>query len=178
MKTILVPTDGSLFAIKALNVALDLTRAHHATIKLLHVLMRGKEPVQLLRLPELVGVGPDTIKELKRLHQSLDAQRSTDETTDKSDNDDRPVTEPMLRLIGNHVLERAEARVTERGVIAEVLDLADGRTGPVIVDTAETIGADVIVMGTRGLGETEAARFGSVFQEVCRTASLTCIAVH
>ena len=57
MKKILVPTDGSEVAIKDLEVALDLARLHHATITLLHVLLRDKEPAQLLRLPDLLGVG-------------------------------------------------------------------------------------------------------------------------
>lgn len=176
MKKILVPTDGSEVAIKALEVALDLAGSHHATITLLHVLLRDKEPAQLLRLPDLLGVGPDIVKELKRMF--LEAQRLTKKTTDKSHKEESPVTEPMLRLIGTHILDRAEARVAERGAVAEVLDLADGGAGPAIVATAGTIGADTIVMGTRGLRQTETALFGSVFQEVCRTASATCIAVH
>ena len=178
MKKILVPTDGSEVAIKDLEVALDLARLHHATITLLHVLLRDKEPAQLLRLPDLLGVGPDIVKELKRMDLALEAQRLTKKTTDKSHKEESPVTEPMLRLIGTHILDRAEARVAERGVVVEVLDLADDGAGLVIVATAGTIGADTIVMGTHGLRQTETALFGSVFQDVCRTASATCIAIH
>ena len=178
MKTILVPTDGSYVAIRALEVAIDLARANHATLKLLHVLMRDKEPAQLLRRPELLGVGPDIVKKLKAMDFKLGAQRLTENTTDEPHKEDNPVTEQMLRQIGNHILERAEARVVERGIVAEALDLADGQAVSIILATAETVKADAIVMGTRGLRLTETNFFGSVFQEVCRAASITCVAVH
>ena len=180
MKTILVPTDGSNVAMKALDVAVDLARINHARIILLHVLMRGKEPVQLLRLPELMGVGPGIVKKLKAMDFNLDAKGLTENTTEKPHKEVNPVTEQMLRQIGNHILERAEARVVELGIVAEALDLADGHAVSVIVATAETVKADAIVMGTRGLGLrlTETKVFGSVFQEVCRAANITCVAVH
>ena len=43
MKTILMPTDGSEPAVKALDVALDLACQHEANVRLMHVLLRDKE---------------------------------------------------------------------------------------------------------------------------------------
>ena len=66
MKTILVPTDGSEAADKALDLAFDLARQHDATIKLLHVLLRDKEPEDLLRLPDVDTAGDDVLNDLQR----------------------------------------------------------------------------------------------------------------
>ena len=52
MKRILVAVDGSRAADKALEVALDLAALYEAEIRLLHVLLRDKEPQELLRLPD------------------------------------------------------------------------------------------------------------------------------
>ena len=67
MKRILVAIDGSRAADKALETALDLAAQHEAEIRLLHVLLRDKEPEELLRLPDLARAGKDLVGELKCL---------------------------------------------------------------------------------------------------------------
>jgi len=89
-----------------------------------------------------------------------------------------PISEPLLRRIGALVLRRGSARAEERGITTEVLDLADGATTLSIVATAEAIGADTIVIGSRGFRHIETITFGSVSDEARRTARCTCIAVH
>jgi nucleotide-binding universal stress UspA family protein len=90
----------------------------------------------------------------------------------------RPASELVLRMIGNHVLKRARERAAERGLVAELLELADTAPALAIVAAAEAEGVDTIVMGMRGLSLSDRAIIGSVSQEVCRTAACTCIAVH
>jgi nucleotide-binding universal stress UspA family protein len=178
MKTILVPTDGSLAAEKALELALDLAHQHGADVKLLHVLLRDKEPDELMRLPELEGASEDIFGELKRLADGPKAARSAEDVMAARAMPERPAPESLLRAIGTHVLQRAETHAADAGITAEVLDLADGPAAELIAATADKTGADAIVMGTRGLRQIEAVAFGSVSQEVCRTASCTCVAVH
>jgi len=178
MRTILVPTDGSRPAEKALELALDLARQHGAAIKLMHVLLRDKEPNELMRLPELAAAGADVVGELEQMLQGPEVPRSAEELMANRDAPSRPASETVLRAIGAHVLRRARKRARERGVAVEVLDLIDGAPAPAIASAAEAAGADAIVMGTRGLRQIEALAFGSVSQQVCRTVSCTCVAVH
>jgi nucleotide-binding universal stress UspA family protein len=178
MKTILVAIDGSDVSEKALEVALDLAERHKAQVKLLHVLLRDKEPEELLRLPDLPGTGADIAAELARLVEAPSTRRSAEELMADPNLPNHPISEPLLRKVGAHVLRRASARAARRGVAAEVLDLADGAAAPAIVATAEAIGADTIVIGSRGLRQIEAFTFGSVSEEVRRTARCTCIAIH
>jgi nucleotide-binding universal stress UspA family protein len=178
MKTILVPTDGSAAAEKALDLALDLAQKHDADLKLLHVLLRDKEPDELLRLPELSEAEGDMVGELHACEHCPEAQRTVEELMGARNVPKRPAPESLLRQIGAHVLKRATAHAEERGVSAEMLDLADGAAAPAIKSAAEATNADTIVMGTRGLRQIEAVTFGSVSQEVCRTVQCTCVAVH
>ena len=178
MKTILVPTDGSIAAEKALDLALDLAQKHGANLKLLHVLLRDKEPDELLRLPELSEAEGDVVNELHACEHCPEAQRTVEDLMGERNVPKRPAPEGLLRNIGTHVLKRATAHAAERGVNAEILELADGATAPAIKAAAESAQADTIVMGTRGLRQIEAITFGSVSQQVCRTVACTCIAVH
>ena len=83
-------------------------------------------------------------------------------------------------MIGAQVLAWAEVACHGTGCAGRTsLDIADGaggreRSWPRPSD----IGADAIVMGTRGLRPMDAITVGSVSQEVCRTAKCTCIMVH
>ena len=176
MKTILVPTDGSDAAEKALDLALDLARQHNATIKLLHVLLRDKEPDELLRLRDAKNIDADVLNELRQSEQSPCAPLTAEQIM--SNTVQRPTADWILRRLGEHVLSRAKARVETAGVPVATLELADGAPAPEIVATAGAADADAIVMGTRGLRNIDVLTFGSVSQEVCRTASCTCVAVH
>lgn len=176
MKTILVPTDGSEAAEKALDVAFDLARQHGATIKLLHVLLRDKEPEDLLQLPDVENAGDDVLRELQRAAENPGEPLSASQVM--SNVVKKPTSEAVLRTLGERVLIRARERAEAGSVRAEALDLADGEPAPAIVASAERAGADMIVMGTRGLRQIEAFTFGSVSQEVCRLAPCTCVAVH
>ena len=113
MQSILVPTDGSEAAEKAFGVALDLALQHGATIKVLHVLLRNKEPGELLRLPEVSVAGQEVVRELKRLEEMPVAPPSVEQIMTNPDAVLRPASELVLRMIGAHVLKRASARAAE-----------------------------------------------------------------
>ena len=48
MKSILVPIDGSPHAGRALDIACDLANANGAEVKLVHILLRDRDPGELL----------------------------------------------------------------------------------------------------------------------------------
>lgn len=178
MKTILMPTDGSSAADKALDLALDLAKLHDASLKILHVLLRDKEPWELLRLPEMSNADPELVAALKEMEQAPAVPHMADEIMANPNVADRPVPDAMLHAIGGHVMARAVGRAQERGIPAHALEIAESGTAAAIIDAAKEQGADTIVMGTRGLRQIDAITFGSVSQEVCRLAPCTCIAVH
>ena len=178
MQTILVALDGSKAAYKALEVALDLAKQHKAKVVLLHVLLREKDPEELLRLSDLALAGPGLAEKLNSLSLVKRTERTAEEIMADPGAPDRQVPEAVLRKVAAFVLRRGRARATKRRVRIEVLEPADGPAGPAIVAAAAAAGANVIVMGSRGLRQIEAFTYGSVSQEVCRLAHATCIAVH
>jgi nucleotide-binding universal stress UspA family protein len=178
MQTILVPTDGSANAEAALDVAMDLAELHAGRIKLLHVLLRDKEPFELLRLSALAANGDGVASALQALAEAPTRQRSASDILADPNRPQRPVPEALLRRIGTRVLDLASRRTAVRGIASEAVAIADGMAAATIVATARKEGVDAIVMGTRGLRQIETVALGSVSQEICLTAPCTCIAVH
>lgn len=163
---------------KALGIALDLAQQHNASLALMHVLLHDKEPDELLRLPDLDAAGAEVVSSLNEIKDAPEPEHTAAELMGDPGAPNRPVNDDLLRKIGDHVLTRAKAQAAEQGIDAQKLEIQDGRPAEAIVAAAEAAGADTIVMGTRGLRMIEAMAFGSVSQEVCRTASCSCIAVH
>lgn len=178
MRRILVPFDGSKAAERALDVAVDLALQHDASISLLHVLLHDAEADPLLNLPGISAAGEAVVDELKRLAQAPEPTRTVEEQMANPGAPVRPAPAILLRIIGAQVLGWAKSHVEEQGARARSLNLVDGRAAESILATASEIGADAIVMGTRGLRPMEAITVGSVSQEVCRTSKCSCIMVH
>ncbi|HKF59989.1 MAG TPA: hypothetical protein VKB42_01425 [Dongiaceae bacterium] len=89
-----------------LEVALDLAEQHQAEIRLLHVLLRDKEPTELLRLPDLDHAKSNLAGELQQLAQAPAAARSASEIMSNPGFPDRPVPVGVLRKIGTYLLRR------------------------------------------------------------------------
>jgi nucleotide-binding universal stress UspA family protein len=70
-----------------------------------------------------------------------------------------------LRIDREALLERAVARLRRPGIEISAR-LVTGRAASVIVDVAEEIGADLVIVGARGHGAIEQAFLGSVSAEV------------
>jgi nucleotide-binding universal stress UspA family protein len=73
-------------------------------------------------------------------------------------------------------LSRATARASEEGLRAES-HLAEGPAAPAIVRAAEEVGADLIVMGTRGRTGFKHLVLGSVAERTLRHASCSVLTV-
>ncbi len=80
-----------------------------------------------------------------------------------------------VRKAGEVILERAEKSVPE-GVEYETHS-ETGAPAVMILDYAEEIGADLIVMGTRGLGVVKGVLLGSVSQYVIEQSKCPVLAV-
>ena len=149
VETILVPTEGSDHADKAVAFAADIAQKYQADIVLLHVL---SDPGGGRVSGELRG--------LARL-EHLD------------------IAECDFRQAGaSELLQRAEALAREHG--ADRIDrvIEEGDPTRRILACAEDRGADLIVMGSRGLGDLPGLLLGSVSHKVGHLAKCTCITVR
>ncbi len=143
---ILIPTDGSKHAFKALNFACDLAEKYDATIYLLHVVQESK-------IPE----GFDDYLRVEHI--------------------DRPKVQVYMEKVGERIIETAENYVKNRGVVNVKTAVMLGDPTEKIIESAAANEIDMIIMGSRGLGEFKSLFLGSVSGKVCNSAECTCMTV-
>lgn len=178
MKSILVPVDGSPHAGRALDIACDLALRNGAEVNLLHILLRERDPGDLLRLPAAARLQPDVAAALKHYDEAPAPTLSAGEIMSAPDSSGKHVAEDQLVAVANAVLQDAEEKVTARGLTCNILPLGKGQPAPGIVTAAREAKADTIVMGCRGLSTIDAFTLGSTSQEVCHHEPCPCIMVH
>ena len=89
------------------------------------------------------------------------------------------ITEHDIRQAGaNELLHNAESQAREHGAtkIQQAIEVGDPTR--CILASAEAHGADLIVMGSRGLGDLQGLLLGSVSHKVGHLAKSTCITVR
>ena len=146
---ILVPTDGSDHADKAVAFAGDIAPKYGAAIILLHVL---SDPGS--------GRVPNEIRKLARLEHIW-------------------ITEHDIRQAGaNELLHTAETQARKHGATKIEQVIEEGDPARRVLACAKARGADLIVMGSRGLGDLQGLLLGSVSHKVGHLAKCTCITVR
>ena len=148
MDVILVPTDGSDHARKAVELAADLAQKYEAKLILMHVTAESWSE----RIPE----------ELR----SYAHGEHMDETQ-----------RGIMDSVGRQILARAESAARDKGLenVRTLLEVGD--VAARILAVAEDEGADLIVMGSRGLGDLAGLLQGSVSHKVTQYARCSCITV-
>ena len=84
-----------------------------------------------------------------------------------------------IRQAGHAMLETARSLAAKQGVEAEtkLVEIFTGRAGPAIAETAQTLNADLIVMGTHGRRALERLVLGSDAIAVIGTATVPVLLV-
>jgi nucleotide-binding universal stress UspA family protein len=82
-----------------------------------------------------------------------------------------------LEKLGTQVLERAAFLAAESGARSVSRILEDGDPASVLLAVAEREGADLIVLGSRGLGRIKEIQLGSVSHKVTMMARCACLIV-
>lgn len=88
-----------------------------------------------------------------------------------------PPTREELEKAGREVISAAESGVREHGVASFTSELVSGDPAHAIVDQAEAVDADLIVMGRRGLGSLTGLLVGSTTTKVCQLAPCAVLTV-
>jgi nucleotide-binding universal stress UspA family protein len=146
VQRILVATDGSPHATKAIQFAADLASQYDATLYLVHVVSKLDIPEDFARYVEVEGFeeAPENV---------------------------------YLKKIGNAIIGEAEKGI-DRGRVKNVqVDLVQGDPAEKILELAKEKGVDMIVIGSRGLGNVKGLLVGSVSTKVCHLAECTCVSV-
>jgi nucleotide-binding universal stress UspA family protein len=84
----------------------------------------------------------------------------------------------VITMLGEEILRRAADRAKEMGVTQVETVSAQGDPADAILDMAEAAGADMIVLGHRGLGRLKTMLLGSVALKVTQHAPCTVVSVR
>ncbi len=171
-KTILAPIDGSDSAAKAAKLAAELAKTCDAELILLHVMLQGEAPEHLQHLAEIehlvdtAAVSPSNL---------ADAPAGIALALDEAARQQR--SHLIFEKLGRQILEMAERTARKAGVEKVETRLVEGDPTHHIVKAAQDDGADVIVMGSRGLSDLKGLLVGSVSHKVNSVAPCSCITV-
>ena len=175
MKThIFVATDGSDTAAKAVDLAADLAARYDLPLTIGHVLHFGRPSEELQRMAHV-----EHMVEEVRAKSGVDFPNVPD-TMLSLFADTRPGDDAvrLVTLVGDEILRRAADQAANMGARKVKSVSAQGDTADAILDMAKEAGADMIVIGHRGLGRLKRAWLGSVAQKVLNTAECTVVSVR
>ncbi len=171
IESILVPTDGSAHADKAVDLASDIAARYGATLSLVYVTWRGPS--------------------LEAFRDSIDMSLLSESARDELDPSKHPIAEHVssafippvvssdtLKEIGEQVLARGQQTAEAKGVSSTNTVLIDGDPARKILQVAKSERADLIAMGSRGLGGAEGMLAGSVSYKVNHSAPCNCLIVR
>jgi nucleotide-binding universal stress UspA family protein len=161
MHKILVPVDGTSHSIKALHIACDIAHKYNAKIMLKHIVVDGKNVIDVLDLL-MANNFDDGLKTI--LQKLIYSGKDT-------------VPREILEKIGSKIMHLAANRVRRKGVDVEVLDLAYDDPAKGILGAQKITAAGTIVMGCSGRQDDLDASYVSVSRAVLEKADCTCIAV-
>lgn len=170
---ILVAYDGSDNARRALNVASEFSKKLGADLNIVHVLMHGRPSQELVRMAEVehlvreayTTVLPGVPYAAGQLDNLLGGSASTDQTA------------RVVSALGDQLVSYAKSRSTELGARHVKTLVRTGDYADEILDTANEHNADMIVIGSRGLGKITQTILGSVSQKVLHHAGQTVVVV-
>ena len=171
IKKILVPVDGSVHSVKAVELASEIASKFGAEVVLLHVLLRGHMPEGLRKAIEVeVGQQPEVSSgHLVNMPQEIMARVKDKKSTQLS--------LEALDVIAKFVLSRVASICREKGVTEVRQTVEEGNPTKIILEAAEKNNVDMIVMGSRGLSDLKGMLVGSVSHKVGQLAKCTCVTV-
>ena len=170
--TILVPTDGSKHANKALDLVSALAVGYGARLVILHVLLRDAMAGDLKRLIKFDRLSKDIRDEIDDIHDIADTITTMGGVYPPFP---VPPSTRVLGAVGNEIAEEAREAAAARGVKDIRVEVIGGRPAKRILDAADETHADMIVMCSRGLGEVEGLFIGSVSRKVGHLSKCTCV---
>ncbi len=170
LNTILAATDGSEHADKAIELATDMAAKYGAKLVILHVTTQAPVPEVLRHAAEIehvtAGQSPDYSIPL------ASAPRAGEQRDSRSQ-----VDQEVRGYIARNLLNQASRRARKKG-IEDVRQLTEeGDPAKQILATADREKADMIVLGSRGLGDLKGLLVGSVSHKVSHLSSCTCVCV-
>jgi len=173
INNILVPTDGSDHAVKATMFAADIASKYKARIVLMHSLLVHVGSGEILGLLEAGQLSDETRKILDEAAAMLTRVQAVASVGSKG----MPLSHEVLQQVGMDILKAGEKLAREHGADNVSRVLTNGEPIQSILQLIDDEKIDVVVMGSRGLGNLEGLLVGSVSHKVSHLADVTVVTV-
>ena len=170
--TILIATDGSNHAYRALDVASDLAVKYQAKLIILHVQMHGEVPTgfrQMDQVEHASGTEKSAFSGLYNFPGNL--------TVAFTDIDPDVTEDHYFHFVGDAILNDSKDKAKLMGVTNIQPMVSKWKSADQILQVAENEKADLIVMGTRGLSDVKELLMGSVASKVTQLSECPCLSV-
>ena len=174
IKTIFVATDGSVHAKKAIDLAADIAGKYGARMVILHVLLRDtseSEIEALCKENEMPDALEIKFEEMRKAFLEVVAVSYVAGPLFI------PIPDDLLNDVGDLILNDAKRRAASKGVKEVSAHIADGPPVETIAAAAEKENANMIFIGSRGLGNIAGLFTGSVSHKVSHLSDRTCVTV-
>ena len=83
----------------------------------------------------------------------------------------------VLRFVANKILNDARERAKKQGAKKILTTTGEGDPATAVLDHAKEKGVDLIVLGTRGLGQVKGMLLGSVSRKVANLSGINCLII-
>ena len=172
IKTVIVPTDGSEHANRAIDMAGEIAAKFGARMVILHALLHHTSSSDIRAIGEEVGVSKSIIRKIDELENAMFEAAAAAYAPVPI-----PVPPDILRQVGDKIVEKAREAAAAKGVKDVKTQVVDGNPAQNIIAAAEHEKADLIVMGRRGLGNVAGMLMGSVSHKVSHLVECACLTV-
>ena len=175
IKKVLIATDGSSHAKKAVELGSDIAAKYGAEIILVHVLLRGHLSDNLRHMVDVEYQAAEANRPLRDAIAAIPEARFPAAGLLPKDLE---TTERALQAVAENVLADAERIASERGVSKISTQIEDGDPASRILEVAQDANVDMIISGARGLSDLKALLVGSVSHKLTNMAPMTCVTVR
>ncbi len=171
MKNIVLAIDGSVHAVHAQGVAIDLAFRYQARLTLVHVLTHDHPSSEFARMAEV-----------EHLHDSRQPKTSGKEDTYSAVarflvGANQAKEAKVIALLGEQIITKASEKAVRAGVTNVDKEIRTGDYANSILEVANEVDADMIVMGRRGLSNLKGFVTGSVSHKVSQRAECSVLTV-
>ncbi len=168
---ILVATDGSPNAGRAVDLAIDLASRYNSRLSVVYVVTSGKVSENLRHMAEVEHIVGSSEKSSAPTAITFPSYLVSElgETGVKS--------RGVLTKIGDYLVKKAEEHARSGGIKNVKTYVRNGDAAEVVLEIAKNNDVDVIVTGNRGLGNLTSLLLGSVSYKISQLAECTCINV-
>jgi nucleotide-binding universal stress UspA family protein len=173
MTSIVVATDGSLSAERAVHVSADIAKSRRADVVLVTIIDEKPIPDEIVALAEVEHMA-DHAPQAHAAHRAnipfwmMEGAHAAARAEESI---------AIRRSIADLALQKARSILVEAGVETINETVMEGDPTKLILAAAEDANAEMIVLGTRGLGTLETLVHGSTSTEVAKQANCTTVTV-